>query len=115
MPVIKASEIHPAKLSSPGCQDAYKANVIGPSEGWENHTLRLFRLEKGGSTPRHQHDWAHINYITKGKGKLRIGDRVYDVAEKDYAFIPANTEHQFENPYGEEFEFICIVPNKGAY
>jgi quercetin dioxygenase-like cupin family protein len=115
MPIIKYQDMKLAKLEAPGIKDVSKANVIGPTEGWEDHTLRVFRLQSGGFTPRHQHDWEHINYVVKGRGRLRIGDRVYELEEKDFAFVPPNTEHQFENPYGEEFEFICIVPNKGAY
>lgn len=115
MPVIKYQDMKLAPVEMPGVSHASKANVIGNSEGWDGHTLRVFRLEPGGFTPRHQHDWEHINHIIKGRGRLRIGATVYELDEKDFAFVPPNTEHQFENPYDEEFEFICIVPNKGAY
>jgi quercetin dioxygenase-like cupin family protein len=115
MPVIKYRDMKLNPVTMPGVKDAVKANVVGPDQGWENHTLRVFRLGAGGFTPRHQHDWEHINHVVKGKGRLRIGDQVYELEEKDFAFVPANTEHQFENPYDGEFEFICIVPNKGAY
>ncbi|MCP4706044.1 MAG: cupin domain-containing protein, partial [candidate division Zixibacteria bacterium] len=39
----------------------------------------------------------------------------HEVSEKDYAFVPPNTEHQFSNPFDKDFEFICIVPNRGEY
>lgn len=115
MPVVKYSDMQLAAISMAGVSKASKANVIGGAEGWKDHTLRVFRLEPGGFTPRHQHDWEHINHVVKGRGRLRIGDQVHELSEKDFAFVPPNTEHQFENPYSEEFEFICIVPNKGAY
>ncbi|NOY89475.1 MAG: cupin domain-containing protein [FCB group bacterium] len=31
----------------------------------------------------------------------------------DFAFIPANVEHRFQNNFDEDFEFICIVPHRG--
>jgi quercetin dioxygenase-like cupin family protein len=115
MPVIKYQDITTTPIKMDGVKDASKANVIGIPEGWDDHTLRVFRLKPGGFTPRHQHDWPHINFIVSGRGRLRIGDTVHELSPKDFALVPSNTEHQFENPYGDEFEFVCIVPNRGAY
>jgi len=114
MPAIPHDKIVYAPVTMDGVKGASKANVIGPEQGWAGHTLRVFRIEPGGFTPRHAHDWEHINHIISGRGRLRLGDTVHEVGEKDFAFVPPNTEHQFENPYDEVFEFICIVPNKGA-
>ena len=115
MPVIKYTDISRNKIEMEGVIGADRANVIGAAEGWSDHVMRLFRLQPGGHTPRHQHDWEHINHIVKGKGRLRIGETVHELTEKDFALVPSNTEHQFENPYDEVFEFICIVPNRGNY
>jgi quercetin dioxygenase-like cupin family protein len=114
MPVIKYRDMKLGDVTMPGVKDAVKANVVGGPEGWKDHTLRVFKLGPGGFTPQHQHDWEHVNYIIKGKGRLKIGDKVHEVSEKDFAFVPPNVMHQFSNPYGEPFEFICIVPNIGA-
>ena len=115
MPVVKYQDIKLSEVSMDGIKGALKADVIGRREGWPEHTLRLFRIKSGGFTPRHQHDWEHVNYVIKGRGRLRIGEKLFDLEEKDFAFVPPNSEHQFENPYREDFEFICIVPNRGAY
>jgi quercetin dioxygenase-like cupin family protein len=114
MAVIKYENIELSEINMEGVQGARKANVIGKQEGWPEHTLRVFRIASGGFTPRHQHVWEHVNYVIKGRGRLRIGDEISELKEKDFAYVPPNTEHQFENPYGEDFEFICIVPNRGA-
>lgn len=114
MPVVKYSEISMDDVSMDGVKDTLKANVIGKPEGWPDHTLRVFRIGPGGNTPHHQHDWEHINYVIKGHGTLRIGDEVHELSEKDFAFVPPNTMHQFSNSSDEDFEFICIVPNRGA-
>jgi len=114
MPVIVYDKIELKKLEMEGISEVSKANVVGPPEGWTDHTLRVFRIAPGGYTPHHQHDWEHVNYVIRGKGSLTIGDEASDISEKDFAFVPPNTMHQFRNPYDEDFEFICIVPNRGA-
>lgn len=114
MPVVKQQDIKLEAVNMHGVVDTSKANVIGGPEGWPDHTLRVFRLGPGGQTPHHKHDWEHVNYIMKGKGTLTIGDDTQEVDAGDFAFVPPNTMHQFRNPFNEEFEFICIVPNRGA-
>ena len=114
MPVIKYESVKLSEVSMEGVKGTLKANIIGKPEGWPEYTLRVFRVKSGGFTPRHQHDWEHVNYVIKGRGRLRIGEELFDLEEKDFAFVPPNAEHQFENPYSEDFEFICIVPNREA-
>lgn len=114
MPVIKKEDIKLEEVKMEGVSDTVKANVIGPPQGWEEHTLRVFRIKPGGYTPHHKHDWEHVNYIMKGKGTLTIGNETREVSEGDFAFVPPNTGHQFKNDSDDVFEFICIVPNRGA-
>lgn len=114
MPVVKQQDIELAEVEMNGVVDTQKANVIGEAEGWQDHTLRVFRIGAGGQTPHHQHEWEHINFIMKGKGALTIGDETTEVKQGDFAFVPPNTMHQFRNPHSSDFEFICIVPNRGA-
>lgn len=115
MPVVKYEEIRLQDIKMDGVARTIKANIIGPKEGWKENTVRVFRIGPGGYTPHHQHEWEHVNYVIKGKGTLTIGDRTYELKEKDFAFVPPDTKHQFRNPHDEDFEFICIVPDRGAY
>ena len=114
MPVIKSSTIEFGQVQAAGVIGTTKASVIGPSQGWPEHTLRVFRIAAGGQTPHHQHDWEHVNYIVAGKGSLTIGEQTHRLNAGDYAYVPPNTMHQFRNDSDAEFEFICIVPNRGA-
>ena len=114
MPVVKKESIKLKPVASDNVKYVTKANTIGPSEGWTDHTMRLFRISAGGHTPSHNHDWEHVIYIVKGKGRLTIDGVQYTVEAGDYAYVPLNAEHQFENPYDEDFEFLCIVPQRGA-
>jgi quercetin dioxygenase-like cupin family protein len=115
MPIVKQNEIKLQEVKMDGVSKTAKANVIGVAQGWSTDTLRVFRIGPGGFTPHHQHDWEHVNYIMKGKGALIIGGKTHEVVAGDFAFVPPNTMHQFRNPSKEDFEFICIVPERGAY
>lgn len=111
MAIHKYNNIALDPVDMDGVEQVSMSNIIAAAEGWKDHTLRVFRIEPGGFTPRHQHPWGHINYVIKGKGTLRLGDDVEEIGAKDFAVVPGNTEHQFRNPFDEPFEFICIVPN----
>lgn len=113
MPVRKYSELEEIPLAMNDALGVTKKVPIGKAEGWEGYTLRVFKIAPGGHTPRHRHDWEHVNYIMSGRGRLMIDGAEHEVAEKDFALVPPNALHQFRNPYDEDFEFICIVPNRG--
>ncbi len=114
MAVIRFADLDLRQVTMDGVRTTDKAVVIGEAQGWDGYTLRVFRIAPGGFTPHHQHDWEHVNYVIKGKGMLTLEDRTTEITEKDFAFVPPNTMHQFRNPFDEEFMFICIVPNRGA-
>lgn len=115
MAVIKYSEMERKIIEGPGIANVTKAVPIGKNVGWEGYTMRVFKIAPGGHTPKHRHDWEHVNYIISGKGKLFLDGTEYEVSERDFSFVPPNAEHQFQNPYDKAFEFICVVPNKGEY
>ena len=114
MAVIEHDKLSLQAVEMEGVLKAFKTNVIGPQEGWNENVMRLFRIEPGGNTPHHQHDYEHVNYITKGKGRLTIDGETKEIKQGDFAFVPPNAKHQFENPFDGDFEFICIVPTRGA-
>jgi quercetin dioxygenase-like cupin family protein len=115
MAIVSKREISLQDIRADGVVGTSKANVLGPTQGWQGNVLRLFRINAGGNTPHHQHDWEHINYVTRGKGLLTINGETQEIAQGDFALVPPNTMHQFRNPFDSDFEFICIVPERGAY
>lgn len=115
MPIQKYNDLLATAVQMEGVAKVSKKVPIGKNEGWEGYTLRTFTLEPGGHTPRHAHDWEHVNYVIRGRGQLMIDGKKDEIGEKDFAFVPPNIEHQFTNPFDEAFEFICIVPNRGEY
>lgn len=115
MPVVKYDDIKRQAVKMEGVSNTTKANVIGLNEGWKDNAMRVFRVGPGGYTPHHRHDWEHVNHVIRGKGTLTIGGETFELNEKDFALVPPNTKHQYRNPYDEDFEFICIVPEHGAH
>jgi len=115
MPVRKYNDIKEVKVEMEGVVGTTKRVPIGKDEGWKDYVVRAIKMTPGGHSPRHKHDWEHVNYIISGKGRLTIDGNVHEVGEKDFAFVPPNSTHQFENPYDKDFEFICIVPSRGEY
>ena len=86
---------------------------IGGKEGWADHVMRIVELGPDGYTFRHKHPWPHINYMVEGTGTLFMEGREHSVEAGAYAYVPADTEHQFRNSGTGIFRFICIVPREG--
>jgi quercetin dioxygenase-like cupin family protein len=96
---------------NPDAKDASMKVLVGTNEGW-NHVMRVFELEVGGYTPKHTHDWPHINYVLEGTGVLFLNGVENKVEAGSYAYIPSNELHQFKNVGNSVFKFICIVPSE---
>ena len=86
--------------------------IIDKSIGAPNFAMRHFEIAPGGHTPHHGHDFEHVIKVEKGKG-IAVDEKGEELSleEGQSAFVPANSTHQFRNPFGEPFEFLCIIPN----
>jgi|SRR5690554_648942 len=87
-----------------------KKVIFGPNRCWETHVLRVYRINKNGSTPEDKHEWPHWVYVIRGQGVVRIARKEYQISEGSYMFIPGNELHNLENTTPDPLEFICIVP-----
>lgn len=100
-------------VNHPSASNAAMKVLVSPTDGWEGHVMRVVEVEENGYTPKHQHDWPHINYFIEGEGELLIDGEWNKVTPGSYAFVPNNTLHQFKNTGKSTFKFICIVPEEG--
>ncbi len=100
-------------VDHPEVKDAVMKVLVSPKEGWEDHVMRVFELEPGGYTPKHTHDWPHINYIIEGTGTLFLNGKENPIEAGGYAYVPSNELHQFRNTGQGKLRFICIVPVEG--
>lgn len=85
--------------------------LISSQEG-PNFALRKFSMQQGGGMPRHTNTVEHEQYVLRGEATITIGDETYHVKAGDVVFIPEGAIHSYENTGTEQFEFLCIIPNK---
>jgi len=85
--------------------------VIGKADGAPHFCMRVFELDKGGFTPKHQHDWEHEIFFHAGQGEVWHDGRWVPVESGSVAFIPGNEEHQIRNTGDARMTFVCLVPS----
>jgi quercetin dioxygenase-like cupin family protein len=113
--IAHINEIDKKQISGEGIQNVLKQVPIGPDQGWGDHILRVFTLQKDGHTPKHSHDWEHYNYVISGTGQLEVEGRKHQLTAGSFAVVPPNKEHQYSNAGENDFVMICIVPSRGGY
>jgi len=101
------------EVNSPAAKNASMKVLVSPKEGWEGYVMRVVELQPEGYSPKHAHEWPHINYIIEGSGTLLIEDTLHPLSPGGYAYVPGNTLHQFSNVGDVPLKFICIVPEEG--
>ena len=105
--IKKFFEVPEEKVEMEGAKNAFIRWLIkGP-----NFHLRYFRIEKGGNSPKHSHNYEHEIFFLKGNGKVYIDGEEFIVEENSFVFIPPNKEHQIINTQEGDLEFLCIIPN----
>ena len=112
MPVGHERDLETIVMNGENMANTAKKVVVGPKEGFDEGVLRLFILGPGGHSPKHTHDWYHVNWIVRGKGILHIDGEDHPVEPGSYAYVPGNALHQFRNAGegDENFAFLCWVP-----
>lgn len=105
-------EIFTAEVKMDGADQVKMKILIGPEDGSENIIMRHFTVAPGGHTPFHQHNYEHVVKIERNKGiTVDENGNEYEVQKGQSIFVKPNEKHQFRNPFNDDFEFICIIPN----
>ncbi len=71
--------------------------------------VRYFEVAPGGYTTLEQHLHEHVVVILRGAGVGILGQRKLDLKFADVVYVAPDEIHQFSNPYGEPFGFLCMV------
>jgi quercetin dioxygenase-like cupin family protein len=85
--------------------------LISSQEG-PNFAMRRFVIQRGGGMPRHTNTVEHEQYVLKGHASVGINNQTYQVKAGDVVFIPEGAPHWYQNNGDEDFEFLCVIPNK---
>ena len=81
----------------------------GPGEGAAGIVTRYFELEPGGFSTLERHEHRHYVVVLRGRGSVRLGDEVTDIAPYDAVYVAPHTAHQFRASATEPLGFLCIV------
>jgi len=109
MSSVKHSAEVPAEPVAAGTGTSRQV-LIGPDEG-PNFAMRRFIMKPGGGMPRHTNTVEHEQYVLAGRATIGIGESTLEVSKGDVVYIPAGTPHWYKAHEGENFEFLCVVPN----
>ncbi len=105
---IDQTPMSPVKMD--GVEGASMAVMVGRSDGAPTFALRQFRVEPGGHTPHHAHDYEHEVYVVAGSGTAHLSGEDAPIRAGDVLYVPADQVHQFRADRGEALRFLCVVP-----
>lgn len=77
-----------------------------------NFAMRKFRIAVGGSMPLHTNQVEHEQYVIQGTALIQVDGEEFRVKTGDVVYIPALSPHCYLNDGAQDFEFLCMVPNK---
>ena len=106
MPIKHAADC-PAQPVKAGDFTTIQVLLQGP-----NFAMRRFTMEPGGGMPEHTNTVEHEQYVLRGRARISIDGEEFDVQPGDVVFIPEGVPHWYRNVGAEDFEFLCLVPNK---
>lgn len=97
------------RVEMAGAEGASMAIMVGRADGAPNFALRSFRVEAGGHTPKHSHDYEHEVYVVAGGGTALLHGKERAIGPGDVIYVEADSEHQFRA--GDEgLRFLCVIP-----
>jgi len=85
--------------------------LISAQEG-PNFAMRCFIMEPGGGMPNHTNTVEHEQYVLRGHAMVGINGEQFEVKAGDALFIPEGAPHWYQNLGDDNFEFLCLIPNK---
>lgn len=85
--------------------------LISGQEG-PHFAMRRFVMQPGGGMPNHTNTLEHEQYVLRGHARIGIGEEEFEVNRGDVVFIPEGVQHWYRNIGEDDFEFLCIIPNK---
>lgn len=66
-------------------------------------------VEPGAQQPPHVHDPQQVYVITRGSGRMKVGDQERDVTVGHMVFIPPKTEHGIVNTGDEVLTYVSAA------
>jgi quercetin dioxygenase-like cupin family protein len=112
MKINNNEEITASEVKMEGARNVRMKILIGLNEESDNIIMRHFIVAPGGNTPLHRHNYEHVVKIESNRGiAIDESGKEHIVSKGQSLFVKPNELHQFRNPFNEDFEFTCIIPN----
>lgn len=70
---------------------------------------RYFEVAPGGYTSFERHAHPHVVLVLRGRGSVRLGERIEPLAELDVVYVAPWEPHRFLADGGEPLGFLCVV------
>ncbi|MBC7834857.1 MAG: cupin domain-containing protein [Phycisphaerales bacterium] len=110
MVIRNINDVQQSPVTIPGVKGCTMAVMAGRADGCPNFSMRHFKVEPGGHSPRHAHDYEHEVFIVEGGGTAYFEGSERSIRSGDVIYVPADKEHQFmAGPAG--LRFLCLVPS----
>jgi quercetin dioxygenase-like cupin family protein len=112
MKIAPYKDIGPKPMDDPAASGVTMRVAIGPDDGAPNFVLRVFTVEPGGHSPRHEHPYEHEVFVHEGSGEVFHEGETHPLAPGSIAYIPAGSLHQFRNTGSAPLVFVCVIPRQ---
>ncbi|HDP95009.1 MAG TPA: cupin domain-containing protein [Candidatus Aminicenantes bacterium] len=87
--------------------------LIGEDSPAPGFWMRLFEVQPGGYSPRHQHDWEHEVYVLEGEGEAVSETGPRPIRSGSFVLVMPGEVHQFRNTGKTPLKFLCMIPKSG--
>ena len=105
-------ELKPVEME--GAANTKVRQLIGQNVSAANFAMRMFEIEPGGHTPRHQHDYEHEIYVLEGEGTVVEGETQHSLKAGDVVYVHPNDIHQFRNNGSATMKMLFLIPNSAT-
>jgi quercetin dioxygenase-like cupin family protein len=109
MVIRNIDQVEGKPVDMAGVKGVKMSVMVGREDGAPNFALRQFRVEAGGHSPFHSHDYEHEVFVISGGGTVHLEGAERPIRAGDVVYVPADQEHQFKAG-GEGLRFLCLVP-----
>lgn len=114
MQVNHHTEIELKPVDMEGASNTKVRQLLSGNVNAANFAMRMFEIDPGGHTPRHQHDYEHEIYVLEGDGVVFEGDAQHPLKSGDVVYVHPNDVHQFRNTGDKPMKMLCLIPNSAT-
>jgi len=108
--IRNVNEMNASPVDMEGADRVSMAMMVGREDGAPHFSMRQFRVDPGGHTPHHSHDYEHEVFVLEGQGDVLLEGERRPIRAGDVIYVPADQEHQFRAAAGSGLRFLCLVP-----